>query len=837
MKSPFLALLKKEISAYFTSYIGYFVIFLYLFLCGVFTFYYGRYFINKSISLDSFFMYQPQIFMLIIPAIIMRSFSDERKTGVFEVTMSFPLKIRTIVLSKFFSSFFISVLMLALTIAFVIYSSVVMNLDISIISYTYFIYLFIIAMFCSISLLLSSFSPNSIVSYLLSSIVLWCLLGTEFSFIVKPFAFISDNIYFDLEKALSFKAHSESFLSGNISLDSFIYFISITFVTIYLTIYTLGKNKQKYLVAILMVLLIIIINITSGYIFSNKKFDITTDKIYSLSDESRKIAGNVSGAIYIKIYISENLSNYDYSYYKYAKNVINFIEKYSSENINVDIRIVKTGSLQEQEAKDAGISPFLVGNGSEFIYFGAVFDNLSGKSSVIPNFIIERSRDLESDITKTIYNLSNNSMKKIGWVNALEKNTDDVMLKGLLSSEYKIINISPKTLQIPFKDVDCVVVTNFQDISYMLSYAIDQYILLGGKVLFLLDSKNSVLENIFAKDMLDSLNVYYEYNLVVTDNSLADMVVGIDKGYKRYIKNITSLNLHRDNINNSSEITRGIRNLNFTNSLYLKTKDEKTTSLAQSSNTIGVLPNSTIRQMNGEYISNNFNTIGETANLAILSQGKKSSIFYENIVSEEKHQKQMPPYISTSLKDYKAIVLSSSSFLDMDNYNLVGDILSLYSITNNNDNLKFITNSINYLSGNNYVLKIAKNDMIYNDKSIFDEISYTQNEIYSQQLFDISKEITIKEKKIAEMENQDLKYFSMKKIQEAKLAGSEVYKLKSKLKVLENKMNYKIQSIIDEKIAFWTLFFPAIEVILLFILIKIYYFRKRQKVLEVFNEK
>ena len=168
-----LAILRKEFSLFFASPIGYLVISVYLVFTGLFLWVFKGDFniLNAGFAdLNSFFFITPWFFIFLIPAITMRSFSDEIRLGTIEILKTKPITIWQIVIGKYLGSLSLIILALIPTLTYVYtvnhLGNPVGNLDVGSTLGSYFGLLFLSGAFTAIGLFASSLSKNQIVSFI-----------------------------------------------------------------------------------------------------------------------------------------------------------------------------------------------------------------------------------------------------------------------------------------------------------------------------------------------------------------------------------------------------------------------------------------------------------------------------------------------------------------------------------------------------------------------------------------------------------------------------------------------------------------------------------------------
>ena len=238
-----LAILKKEINTFFASPIGYLVIAIFLLLNGLFLWLFkGEYNILDFGFADasSFFLLAPWILIFLIPAVTMRSFSDEKKQGTLELLLTKPISHTNIVLGKYFGAFVLILIALIPTLLYVytIYQlgNPVGNLDVGSTLGSYFGLLFLIASYTAIGVYASTLSENQIVAFITSVFI--C-----FVFYIG-FEGIADFTSSNFIEQLGMSTHFKSMSRGVLDTRDIIYFLSITVFFLMLTKLNINKENK-----------------------------------------------------------------------------------------------------------------------------------------------------------------------------------------------------------------------------------------------------------------------------------------------------------------------------------------------------------------------------------------------------------------------------------------------------------------------------------------------------------------------------------------------------------------------------------------------------------------
>lgn len=240
------ALLKKEISSFLSSLIGYIVITVFLLSVGLFMWVFpgdSNVLDNGYSNIDGLFVVAPWVFMFLIPAITMRSFSDEKKSGTIELLLTRPLTDLQIILSKYLAGFILVLFSLIPTLIY--YVSVHFmgnpsgNIDTGGMWGSYIGLLFLASVFVSIGIFASSITENQVVGFIVA--VFLCF----FSFI--GFDSISGLDLFGkvdtLIMSLSVNEHYISMSRGVIDTRDVFYFLSVIGIFILFTKTTLESRK------------------------------------------------------------------------------------------------------------------------------------------------------------------------------------------------------------------------------------------------------------------------------------------------------------------------------------------------------------------------------------------------------------------------------------------------------------------------------------------------------------------------------------------------------------------------------------------------------------------
>ncbi len=236
----------KEISAFFSSLIGYVVVGLFLLVMGLVLFVWPQTSLLDSnyASLDQLFDMAPMIFTFLIPAITMRMFAEENQTGTIELLATRPLRDTDIVLGKFLAAFALAAIALLPTLLY--YITVYQlgapkgNLDSGAIAGSYIGLLLLAAAFTAVGLLASALNNNQIVAFLSAAFLCFLLHWGFDLFSALP---VFTGTWDALIQSLGMNAHYLSISRGVVDSRDVVYFASIVVVFLAFTAAAINRHK------------------------------------------------------------------------------------------------------------------------------------------------------------------------------------------------------------------------------------------------------------------------------------------------------------------------------------------------------------------------------------------------------------------------------------------------------------------------------------------------------------------------------------------------------------------------------------------------------------------
>ncbi|MDR2963285.1 MAG: gliding motility-associated ABC transporter permease subunit GldF [Bacteroidales bacterium] len=242
-----IALFRKEIASFFSSLIGYLVISIFLLATGLVLWVFsGEMNILQSgyASLEGLFLLAPWIFLFLAPAISMRFFAEERKSGTLELLLTMPLSNMSIVLAKYFAAVVLLCIALIPTVLYVVtvyaLGSPPGNLDVGATIGSYVGLIFLGAMYVAISIWVSSLTDSQIISFIVSA-ALCFVFFLGFDFVAE---LVNNGTLKALISYVGIRQHYDSISRGIIDTRDIVYFLSFIAFFLYLTSLSLSRKRK-----------------------------------------------------------------------------------------------------------------------------------------------------------------------------------------------------------------------------------------------------------------------------------------------------------------------------------------------------------------------------------------------------------------------------------------------------------------------------------------------------------------------------------------------------------------------------------------------------------------
>ncbi len=217
----------KELKDYFVSPIAYIVICIFLLISG--WFFFSTFFIIDQANLRTFFAMLPLIFPFVIPAVTMRLFAEEQHIGSLEMLLTLPVSLSDVIVGKFLACVVFVAIMLAPTISYALWASLMGDLDWGPVLGGYLGAVLLGSAYSAIGLFASATSRNQIIAFIVGMVICFCLSLVDKMLFFFPAPLLPFIHY------LGAGFHFENIAKGIIDTRDIIYFLSVIFIALYST--------------------------------------------------------------------------------------------------------------------------------------------------------------------------------------------------------------------------------------------------------------------------------------------------------------------------------------------------------------------------------------------------------------------------------------------------------------------------------------------------------------------------------------------------------------------------------------------------------------------------
>jgi ABC-2 type transport system permease protein len=237
------ALFRRELRSYFATPVAYVFIVIFLMLMGAFTFYLGGFYERAQADLRPFFNFHPWLYLFLVPAIAMRLWAEERKSGTVELLMTLPVTPWQAVLGKYLAAWAFAGIALALTFPIWITVNYLGDPDNGAIFAAYFGSLLMAGGFLAIGSFLSAFTRNQVIAFVITVVVCFGFLLAGFPLVLDLFSGWAPQVVVDGIASLSFLTHFADISRGVIDLRDLVYFALVIGAFLYANTIVLDWKK------------------------------------------------------------------------------------------------------------------------------------------------------------------------------------------------------------------------------------------------------------------------------------------------------------------------------------------------------------------------------------------------------------------------------------------------------------------------------------------------------------------------------------------------------------------------------------------------------------------
>ena len=238
------AVFRREFSAYFATPIAFVFLIIFLFSIGIFTFYIGNFYGNGAADLSVFFGFHPWLYLFLIPALAMRLWAEEKRSGSIELLLTLPLPVWATVLGKFLAAWVFAGLALALTFPIWITVNYLGHPDNGVIVASYLGSFLMAGAYLSIGAAISAATSNQVIAFVITLVVCFLFTVAGASAVMDAFQGWAPPALVEVVSSFSFLTHFTAITAGVIDLRDAIFFFSIIGLFLYANMLIIDLTKS-----------------------------------------------------------------------------------------------------------------------------------------------------------------------------------------------------------------------------------------------------------------------------------------------------------------------------------------------------------------------------------------------------------------------------------------------------------------------------------------------------------------------------------------------------------------------------------------------------------------
>ena len=237
------AISRRELAAYFSTPLAYVFIVIFLALAGAMTFYFGGFFERGQADLQAFFAFHPWLYLFLIPAVGMRLWAEERKTGTIELLMTLPVSTASAVIGKFLAAWIFTGIALVLTFPLWITVNYLGQPDNGVIVAGYVGSFLMAGAFLSIGSFVSALTRNQVIAFVIAAAACFVFMMSGLEPVQSAVRGWTSTFVIDLVASLSFLVHFDAITRGVFDLRDFIYMASVIGVFLFVNVIIVDLKK------------------------------------------------------------------------------------------------------------------------------------------------------------------------------------------------------------------------------------------------------------------------------------------------------------------------------------------------------------------------------------------------------------------------------------------------------------------------------------------------------------------------------------------------------------------------------------------------------------------
>jgi ABC-type uncharacterized transport system involved in gliding motility auxiliary subunit len=501
-------------------------------------------------------------------------------------------------------------------------------------------------------------------------------------------------------------------------------------------LHNLDRKQMAVVSLFVAAIFLFFVNILATGEIRTAQLDLTENKLFTLSQGTKEVVKAIDEPLTFRFYYSNKFGEISPVHGNYAKRVQEFLEQLELiSNGKIQLKVIHPApfSVEEDEAVKMGIQGVPLDQSAEMGYFGLAANNSTDDRKSIPFFNPQREQFLEYDLTRIVFELASPKKKKIGLITGLLLEADPLLqykpwpVIDQITQFFEIQSIDSSSKVIP-EDIGLILLVHPRVNSEAFRYAIDQFVMRGGRILAFLDPQNETARmsprtppgagSSDLKKLFDTWGIEFDPDKFVGDRTAA-VRVSAKVGGQDVIADYLSYNVFQNrSLNQEDVITAQLNTIQLASAghLALKKDSELTmTPLLTTSTQSQHIDAELVRgEIDPQKILNQYKSDNRSFTIAARFSGKVKSTFPEGPPpheksdkdSDEKSKKPLPTHLNESNKDLNMIVLADTDLLTSRFWVREQDFFGQRIQVPVSNNADFLVNSLENLSGSQALISL-----------------------------------------------------------------------------------------------------------------------------------
>ena len=585
------------------------------------------------------------------------------------------------------------------------------------------------------------------------------------------------------------------------------------------------------------------VNVLSHVAFRSARFDLTEQRLYTLTEGSRNILQGLDEPVTLRVYLSKKLAVELPGIQGYTNRVLELVQEYeqaSAGNLILHVIDPEPFSEEEDRAVGYGLRGVPLDQGNTQFYFGLVGTNATDDQELIPFFQQSREEFLEYDLTKLVYRLGNPKQKVVGLLSTLPMDGGPQMPFPQApggSAPWMIMDSIRELMEVKVLDkavteipeaVDVLMVVHPKQLGEPTLYAIDQFVLRGGRAVVFVDPHSEadrVLPNpqnpmgMQAPRNSDLGRVFDAWGIELVDGKVVgDLPLAKKVNFQKQSRMMVAdypiwIDLAPRQLNAEDVVTAKLPNLTMASAGVLRKKEGSETEwtpLAETDDQAMQIEAARLRMMpDVEGLLRDYRPEGETLTLAARLTGKVKTAFPDGRPEaadvdqpgnpgDDKASKH-PPHLAESADPINVIVVADTDMLQdrfwVQVQNFLGQRIGIPTSANND----FVTNALDNLTGSHDLISVRNRGSFSRPFTLVRAIQQEAEMQFRQKEQVLQQRLKETERKIQELQSrkEDQTTVILSTEQEAALDGfrQELVATRKELRNVQHELQKNIESL------------------------------------------